>query len=56
MMLIMMMMMAVEVVEVVDVVLKHQSMPISNASSKFFDDVGMMPWLPTPTGMWSNTA
>ncbi len=46
----------VEVIEAVEVVSTRQSMPISNASSKFFDDVGIIPWLPTPTGMWSNTA
>ncbi len=31
-------------------------MPISSASSRSLAVVGMMPWLPTPTGMWSNSA
>lgn len=31
-----------------------QSMPISSAASRSLAVVGMMPWLPTPTGMWSN--
>jgi hypothetical protein len=30
-------------------------MPISSAASRSLAVVGMMPWLPTPTGMWSNS-
>ena len=36
--------------------LRLQSMPISSVSSRSLAVVGMMPWLPTPTGMWSNNA
>ena len=46
----------VVVVAVVVAVLTNQSIPISSASSKFLADVGIIPCLPTPTGIWSNTA
>ncbi|KAA6421872.1 MAG: hypothetical protein FRX49_08191 [Trebouxia sp. A1-2] len=32
---------------------RDQSMPISKAASKSFALVEIMPWLPTPTGIWS---
>ena len=34
----------------------HQSMPISNAVSNVFASTGMIPFPPTPTGIWSNNA